>query len=131
MAAPIVTALYASLNGILNIVLAERVSAARRSGKVSIGTPDGAKELLLAARIHGNNAEFVPLALVLMLIAELCGGGSTPLHVWGGLLFVARLMHVIGMRRPAPNVFRVLGTGITWIGIVAVCGWLLYLRRGH
>jgi uncharacterized membrane protein YecN with MAPEG domain len=34
------------------------------------------KALLIASRIHGNNAEFVPLAIVMMLIAELLGGGS-------------------------------------------------------
>src|SRR5687768_1180039 len=112
-ALPTITALYASLNAILNIALANQVSSLRSTEKVSMGTGES-QALLTAVRIHANNAEFVPLALLLMLLAELLNGGSVPLHVWGGMLFLSRLAHVIGMRRPPPNVFRVLGTGITW-----------------
>jgi len=127
MSAPTITALYAALNGILNIYLANRVSSVRGKAKVGIGT-GGSSEVEVAVRIHGNNAEFVPFALLLMLLAELCGGSSAPLHVYGGLLFVARLLHPLGMARPAPNVFRVVGTALTYVGIVAIAGWLLWLR---
>jgi hypothetical protein len=127
MAIPTVTALYGSLNAILNIVLASRVSKLRRSERVSIGAGDS-KPLNLAIRIHANNAEFVPLALLMLLLAELCGGSSVALHVAGGLLLLGRIAHVIGMPRPAPNVFRVFGTGVTWLGIVAVSAWVLWLR---
>ncbi len=66
-----------------------------------------------------------------MLLAELCGGSSAPLHVYGGLLLIARLMHPVGMTRPAPNVFRWVGTALTHGGIVAASGWLLWLRSKH
>lgn len=124
---PAVTALYGSLNAILNIVLASRVSALRRTHRVSIGHGDS-KDLETATRIHGNNAEFVPLAIVMMLIAELCGGSSLGLHVFGGSLFAARIAHAVGMRRKAPNPFRVAGTAITWLGIVVISAWVLWLR---
>ncbi|MBX3223738.1 MAG: MAPEG family protein [Labilithrix sp.] len=130
MGIPAVTALYGSLNAILNIALANRVSTLRRRDRVSIGAGDS-KDLLLAVRIHANNAEFVPLALVMILLAELCGGASLWLHVAGGGLLVARLLHVVGMPRRAPNVYRFVGTGLTWVGIVAVSCWVLWLRRGH
>ena len=72
MHAPI-TALYAGLLGILMLILAFRVVAVRRT--TSIGLGDGGHALLLSRiRIHGNAAEYVPLALILMLILELNGG---------------------------------------------------------
>lgn len=125
--APTITALYGALNAILNIVLANRVSTVRKKEGVTLGHGES-KALLVASRIHANNAEFVPLAIVMMLIAELMGGSSAVLHAYGGLLLVARVAHAIGLTRPSPNVFRLLGTAITWIGIVAISGWVIYLR---
>jgi uncharacterized protein len=124
---PTVTALYGALNAILNIYLANRVSTARRKADVHMGLGES-PALLVASRTHGNNAEFVPLAIVMMLIAELLGGGSLYLHLYGGLLFAARLSHVIGMPRPAPNPFRFVGVALTWTAIVVISGWILYLR---
>jgi len=127
MTAPVITALYGALNAILNIVLANRVSTMRKKHKVSIGDGD-APELQLAARTHGNNAEFVPLAIVMMLLAELLGGNSAVLHTAGGLLLAARVLHAVGMPRKSPNVFRFLGVALTWAVIVGISGWVLYLR---
>ena len=52
---PTVTALYGSLNAIVNIGLAMRVSTLRRRDKVSLGTGES-KDLLVAVRTHGNSA---------------------------------------------------------------------------
>src|SRR5688500_8673565 len=93
---PVVTALYGGLNALFNIYLANRVSNARRREKVSIGHGES-EALLLAARIHANNAEFVPLAVVVLLLAELCGGSSFVLHILGGSLLVGRVFHMLGM----------------------------------
>jgi uncharacterized protein len=127
MSAPTITALYAALNAVLNIFLANRVSTARRKNNVGLGT-GGSTEVEIAIRTHGNNAEFVPFALLLMLLVELCGGASAPLHVYGGLLFVARILHPIGLKRPGANPYRFAGTAITYLAIVAASAWLLWLR---
>lgn len=124
---PTITALYGALNAIFNIYLANNVSTARKKHKVSIGVGDS-PEFLVVSRIHSNNAEFVPLAIVMMLVAELLGGHSVILHTYGGLLLAARVAHMIGMPRKAPNVFRFTGVALTWALIVAVSGWVLYLR---
>lgn len=124
---PVVTALYGGLNALFNIYLANRVSVARRKHRVSIGHGEN-DALLLAARIHANNAEFVPLAIVVLLLAELCGGSSTALHGLGGALLVGRVFHMIGMPRKAPNFFRFTGTGLTWGMIVATSVYVLWLR---
>jgi uncharacterized membrane protein YecN with MAPEG domain len=122
-----VTALYGALNAILNIVLASRVSSARGTDKVSIGLGNS-KALELAVRIHGNNAEFMPLGVLVLLIAELSGGASMWLHTAGGILLVSRVLHVIGMPRKAPNVFRFSGTAGTWLMIAVTSVWILVMR---
>jgi uncharacterized membrane protein YecN with MAPEG domain len=127
MTAPVITALYGALNAILNIYLAYNVSTARKKHGVSVGLGDS-PELLVASRIHSNNAEFVPLAIVMMLLAEMLGGHSAILHTCGGLLLLARVLHVYGMPRKAPNAFRFLGVALTWGVIIGVSGWVLYLR---
>lgn len=129
MAIPLVpiTALYGALNATLNVGLAARIPIMRRRLKVSLGTGDS-KELLTAVRIHANNSEFVPLALVMLVVCELCGGKSLPLHVLGGSLFLARILHVIGMPRRAPNPFRAGGISITWLAIAAASVYAIMLR---
>lgn len=127
MSPPVVTALYGALNAIFNIILANHVSSVRKKEGIGVGLGES-KALLIASRIHSNNAEFVPLAIVMMLIAELLGGGSVYLHIYGGMLLAARIAHAIGMPRKAPNVFRFTGVAVTWLAIVAVSGWILYLR---
>ncbi len=129
MGIPTVTALYGSLNAIFNIYLASRVSNSRRTNKVSIGIGNDVRDLEVAVRAHGNNAEFVPLAIVMLLLAELCGGSSLFLHVLGGTLLAARLAHAPGMAaEKAPNAPRFFGTAATWTMILVAAGYTLYLR---
>lgn len=126
MVVPVI-ALYGSLNAILNVFLASRVSGHRRTSKVSVGMGDS-KELEVAARVHGNNAEFVPLAILMLLIAELMGGSSVALHVLGGSLLIARVLHAIGLPMPGPNAARVIGTAVTWLTIAGTSVWILVMR---
>ena len=124
---PVITALYGALNAIFNIFLANRVSSLRSKHGVSLGMTDEGP-LLVAIRAHSNNAEFMPLALVLMLLAELCGGHSAVLHAFGGILLLARVAHAYGLAGKPHNPFRYWGTALTWVGIVAMSGYTLYLR---
>ena len=48
-------------------------------------------------RLHGNAAEYIPLAIVLMLIYELNGGWHTALHIVGIALVVGRVLQTWGM----------------------------------
>ncbi len=118
MHAPI-TALYAGLLGILMLILAFRVVAVRRV--TSIGLGDGGDALLLSRiRIHGNAAEYVPLALILMLILELNGGSARWLHILGIALLVGRLAHVQGLSQSTgTSAGRFVGNLLTWSVIMA------------
>jgi uncharacterized membrane protein YecN with MAPEG domain len=124
---PVVTALYGALNALFNILLAFRVTRVRDKHHVSLGAGE-APEMLVAIRAHANNAEYVPLALVLLLVTELCGGASMWLHAFGGGLLLARVAHAVGLPRKAPNPLRWGGTALTFTGIAVNAGYLLYLR---
>jgi uncharacterized protein len=124
---PYVTALYAALNAFINIALAFRITRLRGKYNVSIGQGE-APQLLVAIRQHANNAEYLPLAIVLLLLCELCGGASVALHIFGGGLLLARVFHAVGLPMKAPNAFRWLGTALTFAGILGSAGYMLYLR---
>src|SRR3954469_23952350 len=117
MHAPI-TALYAGLLGLLMLILAFRVVAVRRTTAIGLG--DSGNALLFSRiRIHGNAAEYVPIALLLMLLFELNGGSARWLHVFGVALLVGRLAHVQGLSQSTgTSAGRLVGNVLTWTVIL-------------
>ena len=117
MHAPI-TAFYAGLLGLLMLILALRVVAVRRATAIGLG--DGGNALLFSRiRIHANAAEYVPLALILMLILEINGGSARWLHVLGIALVVGRLAHVQGLSQSSgTSAGRLVGNVLTWTVIL-------------
>jgi uncharacterized membrane protein YecN with MAPEG domain len=113
-----ITALYAGLLGLLMLTLALRVVAVRRSSSIGLG--DGGDALLLSRiRIHGNATEYVPLALILMLILEINGTSATWMHGLGIALLVGRVAHAQGLTRTegiSPG--RFAGMFLTWAVIL-------------
>ena len=113
-----VTALYAGLLGLGFVWLATRVIKARRLYRVAIG--DGQHRLVQRAiRAHGNFAEYVPFALLLLALCELNGLPDWALHVLGVVLLAGRVVHAHGIAQEPENFrFRVLGTSLTFTMII-------------
>ena len=126
MSAPI-TALYAALAGLMVLVLAILVVRGRWRHRVSLGTgTEPAMER--AVRVHANFIEYVPLALLLLLLAELNGAAAPLLHAAGVLLLASRVLHAYGLTRVSGRSFgRFYGTAGTWLTILVLSGWLLGL----
>ena len=114
-----ITALYAALNGFLIIALAANVVRLRLAKKVSLGD-GGHKDVSRAIRAHGNTIEYLPLALILMALLEINGGGSTALHSYGILLVGGRVVYSYGMLVPrsSANLARQLGVVTSWLVIL-------------
>ena len=87
---------YAAALTVLYLLLSFHVIRQRRSAKASLGT-NGSKALERAIRAHGNFVEYVPLALVLMLICEMRGIHPLFLHGTGLALLVARSLHALSI----------------------------------
>jgi len=92
-----VTAFYGSLLAAIYVYLAILVIVQRRASQVGLGDGND-RHMLQVMRAHGNFAEYVPFALVLMCIAELNGTHEILLHVCGWWLIWARLIHAYGLR---------------------------------
>ncbi|MBK9117336.1 MAG: MAPEG family protein [Betaproteobacteria bacterium] len=123
MSVPI-TALYAGLCALVLLALAARVIRLRWALRVGIGD-GGERALGRAIRVHGNAVEYVPIALVLLLIAELDHASPALLHACGGVLVAARVLHAVGLSRTAgaswPRMVGTTGTAIV-IAVLAVHG---------
>jgi len=122
---------YAALLALLFIALSIRTIRARRAHKVAIGT-GGHAALERAIRVHANFAEYVPLALLLLTMAELRGVPALVLHALALALLVGRCAHAWGVSQtPEDFRFRVTGMLSTFavIGLTALALLASYLLR--
>jgi hypothetical protein len=107
-----------------------RVSAIRSEQKVSIGD-NGDKNILHRIRCHGNFIEWIPFALVLMILAESQGAGSTWLHVAGVLLVIGRIAHPFGLKiDDAGHPLRYVGNGTNFLAVIVLAIALLRIVTG-
>jgi uncharacterized membrane protein YecN with MAPEG domain len=118
----VVTPLYAGLMTLLYLVLSFQVIKFRQQG-ISLGD-GGDPKMLRVIRGHGNFAEYVPLALLLMAVMELSQFSNYVLHALGIALLVSRLLHGYALSFTQKFRFgRVWGAGLTFavLAVEAVC----------
>ncbi len=123
---PAITALYAIPLALMMLGLSIYVTMLR--AKTGISIMDGGN-VALAERIrrHGNFVENVPMALILMALAELLGSGGAWLHAAGSFLLVGRITHVMGIRHDKGNTFaRIAGGTMTNISVLIAAGSLFF-----
>lgn len=104
-----VVPLYAAVLGVLFFVLSVRVIAFRRRHRVAFGSGSN-PDLERRIRVHANFVEYVPLALLLLAMAELRGAPTLWLHVGCATLLAGRIAHAVGLSRPATDdLGRIIG----------------------
>ena len=115
-----VTAIYAALLGLMLLVLKFRVIAARRRLLVDV-LDGGERDVTRRMRVHGNFAEHVPMALILIAVLELNGAETWHLHVLGAGLMLSRVLHAHGLETtPGKSFGRAAGViGTTAVTAVA------------
>ncbi len=133
---PAITLLTAGVLALLFLLLSYRVIRQRLAtgaslgdgaGTVAMGEERNASPLFVASRTQANFAEYVPLSLVLLLLLELVGAPTWAVGTLAGMLVAGRLMHPIGMLRPAPNPFRAGGILLQWLMLAAGAVYALLL----
>ncbi|MBC7477113.1 MAG: MAPEG family protein [Pseudorhodobacter sp.] len=123
-----VTAFYAALLTLIYIVLVQLVIRTRLQVKVGLGE-NGNDAVLQAVRRQGNFVENVPLAIVLMALAEAGGSGALLLNLCGIVLVAARLIHPFGIDVGRPShPARILGAVAT-TAVLLVLAVTLILQR--
>ncbi len=119
------TAIYAGLLGLMSIAVAMPAGRLRGETKISIGD-GGNQELLLAMRRHGNFAENVPLALILLGIMEINGVTTLAIHGLGTALVIARISHAFGLKADTiANPGRFAGAAGTLLVMLILSIWTL------
>ncbi len=121
-------AMYTVLNALLMLVLSMLVVRARVRTGTAIG--DGGKpEMAAPLRAHANNAEYVPVALLLMwTLASPLGGSTWMIHGIGAPLTLGRILHAIGLSRSTgPSTLRLIGMTLTWIAYVVGIASIVYV----
>ena len=121
-----VTTFTAAVCGLIYLVLSYRVSQVRMSERISMGD-GGNADLITRMRTQANFGEYVPIILILIGLIEFETGYSVLLGIVSAVLIVGRLLHAVGMGRPAPNPFRIAGTAGTWIVLLVLSVWGLIL----
>jgi len=88
--------LYAALLGLLLVGLSAQVSLARRRFRVRLGegTEEGMRQ---AVRVQANFTEYVPFAVLLLVLAEITGLPAPAVHGAGILLVASPLAHAVGL----------------------------------
>jgi uncharacterized protein len=125
-----VSFLYAGLLGLLLIALSVQVVFARRRFRVGIGagTEEGMQQ---AIRVQANFTEYVPFAVILLVIAEIQGLPGAAIHTAGIVLVASRVLHAIGLsQHPGRSFGRFYGTAGTWLVILGLSLWLLWAATG-
>jgi uncharacterized membrane protein YecN with MAPEG domain len=123
---PVVTALYASILGVLGFVLAARVIAGRVKHAVEIGDA-GNEDMVLRIRAFGNFVEYVPLVLVLSALAEGTGTPRWSVHAIGLALLCGRVLHGWGLSRTRRfNALRFAGTNFTFAALLGAAAATLW-----
>lgn len=122
---PFHSAIYVALGAIFIVMLAYNVTSYRRKYQVGIGSGN-LLELDLAIRCHANAVENLPLALLLLFVAEASGLPVWLVHVAGAILLVSRGLHVWGLSRSQGTSFgRLYGTVLCWFTMMALAGFVL------
>lgn len=110
-----VSSIYIGINALIMLALALLVVRTRVLTKTDLG--DGGNPLMLRAiRAHANNVEYVPMALLLLAVAEMSYAPVWLLHVLGLALTGGRIAHAAGLYQTSgASAGRLAGTILTWL----------------
>ena len=124
---PTVVPTYAAVLVLIFVLLSVRVIQMRAFAKIGIGHGNN-PVMERRIRVHGNFAEYVPLALLLLLCMELQSQSRILIHVLCIALIAARVVHAIGVTPVKENFpMRVASVLTTFAVLIVASVMLLYV----
>ena len=109
-----ITTLFVGLHALLAMALVFKVMRIRIDKKISFGD-GGDEDMQRALRVQGNFIEYVPLALMIILVLEIQGASEFLVLGLGAALFIGRALHAYGLGKSAgTSPGRFIGTCLTW-----------------
>lgn len=110
---------YIAINAALSVSLGILVTRMRRKEQISVLYGDNNKNMIKAIRAHGNNTEYVPIALLILLGLGTLSAPTWIIHSFGFILTAARLAHARGLYVSlGVTKYRLFGQAGTWASIV-------------
>jgi uncharacterized protein len=110
--------IYIGLAAVLLFYLSMRVNMLRHRYEVGLGD-GGHEDLHRAIRVQANFVEYVPIALLLILAADLVGHEKWTVHGLGIALLVGRVCHAYGLSRDAGrSPGRAVGIVLTYLVLI-------------
>lgn len=91
-----ITAMYAGCLGLMMVALGFNVTRYRRRYRSALGDA-GEMGLIRVMRAHGNLAEYAPLFIVLLALAEWQKLPAYAVHVLGVVFIAGRVMHAYSL----------------------------------
>lgn len=128
MLPPLVTGLYAAALAILFVALSVSALRMRRKLRIRLGDA-GDPNMLRAMRVHANFAEYVPICLGLIFLAEVQAAPIWLIHCLGISLLTARLSHAYGLKQVEEETkFRVFGVALTLTTLLTSSSFLIVIH---
>ena len=122
-----IAAIYAGINILILLALAYVVVTGRQKHNIVLG--DGGNESVgRAIRAHANAAEYIPAALVGIVLLALLEPAAPIwlLHASGISLTLGRLLHGFGLNTGPLNMGRRAGIALTWLAYLLIGVGLIY-----
>lgn len=111
-------ALWVGLHVFLMLTLSLLVVRLRQKHKVALGD-EGIPELAQAIRAFGNASEYVPTALMAIVVLAVVEAPPLAIHVAGFVLFSGRVLHAVGISNSGgASIPRAIGMVATWIAYI-------------
>lgn len=126
-----ITPLYLAIAVVLYSAMAAAIIGNRRKRRISIGD-GGQNDFAHLIRGHGNFAEYAPITLFAIAMAELSGVPTVVLHASGIMLILGRCLHAYWFfYRPRGLNCRVVGMLLTFFALwtaSAAALWMTLVR---
>lgn len=122
-----VSGIYAGILALMMLGLAWPITVQRKSKKIGLGDA-GDHALQRVIRVHANFVEYVPIALIMLLLLELQNTPQVILHIFGVALIISRFAHARGLGASAGySAGRFYGTLGTWLVIIGLAFSLIWM----
>ncbi len=126
-----ITALTAAICAIMLLITAIATVRQRLKLKVAFGEGEAQLGLVAAMRSHGNLAEHAPIVILMIGCLELAQAHHWTLTGLATVFLAARVLHIYGLHQPIrgemPHWTRGMGVFGTWLVMLALIGWILFL----
>lgn len=122
-----ITPKYAALLGFLFILLSVQTFRIRRTNKIAVG--DGGNLMLQRIiRVHGNFAEYTPIAIILIGFVELYNYSTPLIHALCLAFLIGRISHACGVSKVKEDLrFRIFGMVMT-MGVIFISSLLVLIH---